>query len=190
MNALSPAREKAYPAPDFDEVFVSHHRSVYRAAYALLRDAGLAEDVTQDVFLKLYHHLETLVRGFAPDADREESLRAWLLRVAVNDARNVLRGRARAFAREERFVHETCGDFTSNALDVDYERRIEIESARRTLARIEEPMRSCLLLKQQGLTYREIAAALELNETSVGTYVARGRKGFARIYGKIGGQQR
>lgn len=187
MNALSPAREKR-AQPDFDAAFVSHHRSVYRAAFALLRDAGLAEDVTQDVFLKLYHHLETLVRGFAPDADRDESLRAWLLRVAINDARNVLRGRARTFAREEQFAQDACGDVATNALDIDYERRIEIEAARRALARIDEPMRSCLLLKQQGLTYREIAAALSLKETSVGTYVARGRKEFARIYGKIGGQ--
>jgi RNA polymerase sigma factor (sigma-70 family) len=176
-------------APDFDAAFVLHHRAVYRAAYALLRDAGLAEDVTQEVFLKLYHHLETLVRNFAPDADMNESLRAWLLRVAINDARNVIRGRARAAAREEKFVLDLSGDGLTDSLDLDYERRTEIDAARRALARIDEPMRSCLLLKQQGLTYREIAAALSLNEASVGSYVARGRREFARIYGKIGGRQ-
>jgi DNA-directed RNA polymerase specialized sigma24 family protein len=74
-------------------------------------------------------------------------------------------------------------------LDADYERRTEIEEARRALEKIEEPMRSCLLLKQQGLSYREIAATLSVNETYVGSLVARGRKEFARLYGKIGGRR-
>ena len=69
----------------------------------------------------------------------------------------------------------------------DYERRLEIEEARRALDKIKEPMRSCLLLKQQGLSYREIADTLSLKETNVGSLVARGRKHFARVYGKIGG---
>src|SRR5260221_6748652 len=38
------------------------------------------------------------------------------------------------------------------------------------------PMRSCLLLKQQGLSYREISQTLSIRETSVGSLVARGRK--------------
>jgi len=50
-------------------------------------------------------------------------------------------------------------------------------------------MRSCLLLKQQGLSYREIAQALSLNEANVGSLIARGRKEFARVYGKFGGRR-
>jgi RNA polymerase sigma-70 factor (ECF subfamily) len=50
-------------------------------------------------------------------------------------------------------------------------------------------MRSCLLLKQQGLSYREIADALSINEASVGSLIARARKEFARLYGKIGGRR-
>jgi len=42
------------------------------------------------------------------------------------------------------------------APEQDYERRLEIEEARRALDKIKEPMRSCLLLKQQGLSYREM----------------------------------
>jgi RNA polymerase sigma-70 factor (ECF subfamily) len=54
------------------------------------------------------------------------------------------------------------------------------------LEKVKEPMRSCLLLKQEGLSYKEIALALSLNESSVGTFVARGRKEFVRFFGKIG----
>jgi RNA polymerase sigma factor (sigma-70 family) len=165
----------------FDEAFMLHHRAVFRTARALVRDAALAEDVTQEVFLRLYKNLDS--------TPGEELLRAWLLRVTMNVARNTLRGQSRAVAREEEFAKraETTGWFTVEAPEEEYERRTEIEAARRALDKIKEPMRSALLLKQQGLTYREIAAALSVNEGNVGSLVARGRKEFVRFYGKIGG---
>ena len=166
---------------DFDEAFTLHHRAVYGAAYSLLRDTGLAEDVTQEVFLRLHGNRETAPRG--------ELLRPWLLRVALNLSYNALRGRTRAVVREEEFAKQSVGFAgASQSVDADFERRAEIEGARRALEKIDEPMRSCLLLKQQGLSYREIAAAVSVKEAYVGSLVARGRKEFARVYGKIGGR--
>ena len=89
-------------------------------------------------------------------------------------------------ARDTEYSQENYGAGWK-APEEDYERRLEIEEARRALDKIKEPMRSCLLLKQQGLSYREIAETLSLRETNVGSLVARGRKQFARVYGKIGG---
>ncbi|HWS85958.1 MAG TPA: sigma-70 family RNA polymerase sigma factor [Pyrinomonadaceae bacterium] len=174
--------QAAQAAPSFDEAFTLHHRAVFRAAYALVRDAGLAEDVTQEVFLKLYQHIGSL--------RNEEHVRPWLLRVASNTALNTIRSRGRAGAREEEFaVAATVGGSEPVGIEADYERRTEIEEARRALASIKEPMRSCLLLKQQGLSYREIAQTLNLNEANVGSLIARGRKEFTRVYGKIGGRR-
>ena len=167
----------------FDEAFTLHHRAVFRTARALVRDAGLAEDVTQEVFLRLYNHLDS--------TPGEELLKAWLLRVTMNVARNTLRGQSRAVAREDEFAKrsEDQGWFTQAAPEEEYERRVEIEEARRALDKIREPMRSALLLKQQGLSYKEIATALQLNEANVGSLIARGRKEFVRVYGKIGGSR-
>ena len=175
-------REAPRAAVSFDEAFTLHHRAVYRTAYSVVRDAGLAEDVTQEVFLKLHANMDASERG-------DELLRAWLLRVTLNVARNTIRGRSRAVTREDEFARSVgiSADGATPALDVDYERRAELDEARRALGRIKEPMRSCLVLKQQGLSYREIAGALSLNEASVGSLVARGRKEFVRLYGKIGG---
>ena len=164
----------------FDEAFTLHHRAVFRAARSVVRDAGLAEDVTQEVFLRLYRNLDS--------TPGEELLRAWLLRVTMNVALNLLRGQSRTTAREDEFAKmaETTQWF-AEAPEEEYERRAEIEEARRALDKIKEPMRSALLLKQQGLSYREIATALSLNEANVGSLIARGRKEFVRVYGKIGG---
>jgi RNA polymerase sigma-70 factor (ECF subfamily) len=173
----------AAATPSFEEAFTLHHRAVFRAAYALVRDSGLAEDVTQEVFLKLYQHMGSL--------RNEEHVRPWLLRVAANTALNTIRSRSRTGTREEEFwaTASAGGDSEPVGVEADYERRTEIEEARRSLAQVKEPMRSCLLLKQQGLSYREIAQALSLNEANVGSLIARGRKEFTRVYGKIGGRR-
>ena len=167
----------------FDEAFTLHHRAVFRAARALVRDVGLAEDVTQEVFLRLYRHLDS--------TPGEELLRAWLLRVTMNVARNTLRGQSRAIAREDEYAKraEATGWFIASAPDEDYENRSALGEARRALDKIKEPMRSALVLKQQGMSYREIAHALSLKETNVGSLIARGRREFIRHYGKIGGQK-
>lgn len=165
----------------FDEAFTLHHRAVYRTARAVVRDSALAEDVTQEVFLRLYRNLNA--------TPGEELLRAWLLRVTLNVARNTLRGQSRSMVRDNEYHKNTTESCSmTEAPEEDYERRMAIEEARRALDKIKEPMRSCLVLKQQGLSYREIATTLSLKETNVGSLVARGRKEFARVYGKIGGK--
>ena len=166
----------------FDEAFTLHHRAVFRTARAVVRDSALAEDVTQEVFLRLYRNLNS--------TPGEDLLRAWLLRVTLNVARNTLRGQSRSMVRDNEYQKSTNENgFFAEAPEEDYERRLAIEEARRALDKIKEPMRSCLLLKQQGLSYREIATSLSLKETNIGSLVARGRKEFARVYGKIGGKR-
>ena len=161
----------------FEEAFTLHHRTVFRAARSVVQDAGLAEDVTQEVFIRLYKHIDTL-----PNL---EMLRPWLIRVALNVAKNTLRGNIRANTRDENYVKETV-DNSIFSVESEYEQKSEVSEINRALNKVKEPLRSCLVLKQQGLSYREIAESLSLNETSIGTYVARARAEFLRFYGKVG----
>src|SRR5688572_4835422 len=55
----------------FDEVFTLHHRAVFATARSVVRDTTLAEEISQEVFLKLYRHFDTKPNG--------ELLRPWLL---------------------------------------------------------------------------------------------------------------
>ncbi len=161
----------------FEEAFTLHHRTVFRAARSVVQDAGLAEDVTQEVFIRLYKHIDTL-----PNL---EMLRPWLIRVALNVAKNTLRGNIRANTRDENYVKETVSNSVFS-VESEYEQKSEVSEINRALNKVKEPLRSCLVLKQQGLSYREIAESLSLNETSIGTYVARARAEFMRFYGKVG----
>lgn len=161
----------------FDEAFTLHHRTVFRTARSVVQDAGLAEDVTQEVFLRLYHNMDSILD--------DEMLRPWLIRVAINVARNTLRTKFRANTRDENYVKEN-EEHSVFSVETDFEQREQLSEVNRALNKVKEPLRSCLILKQQGLSYKEIAESLQLNETSIGQFVARGRKEFARFYGKIG----
>ncbi len=162
---------------EFDEAFTLHHRTVFRVARSVVQDCSLAEDVTQEVFIRLYKHKDSLADG--------EMLRPWLIRVALNVARNTVRGNIRANTRDENYVKEIVENSVLS-VETEYEQQSGISEINRALGRIKEPLRSCLVLKQQGLSYREIAQSLSLNEGSIGTFVARARQEFMRFYGKAG----
>ena len=172
-SATAAAKDKI----GFDEAFALHHRTVYRAARSVVHDAALAEDVTQETFLRLYKNQDSI-------ADNE-MLRPWLIRVAINVAKNTIRGNIRANTRDENYVKE-AGDTTVCSVEIDYEEYAGVNEIYRALNKVKEPLRSCLMLKQQGLSYKEIASSLDLNEGSIGTFIARARQEFSRYYGKLG----
>lgn len=179
LDVMSEESATAKEVIVFDEAFTLHNRTVFRAACAVVHDAGLAEDITQEVFIRLYRNLESITD--------EEMLKPWLIRVAINLAKNTIRGKARANVREENYVLANP-ERSSPSADNELERGETVKEVRAALGKVKEPLRSCLILKQQGLTYREIAESLSLTETSIGTYIARGKKEFVRFYGKIGGE--
>lgn len=160
---------------EFEEAFSLHHRTVFRAARSVLQDAALAEDVTQEVFIRLYNHQDSIQNA--------EMLRPWLIRVALNLAKNTIRGNIRANTRDENYVKESVEN-SIYSVESEFEQASEVNEIRKALNKVKEPLRSCLVLKQQGLSYKEIAESLSLNETSIGTYVARARAEFMRFYGK------
>ena len=73
--------------PPLEQVMAQYANSVYAAAYSLLKNKQDAEDVVQDTFMKYYAR----TRVFAS----AEHLRAWLLRLAINRAKDLLRSASR-----------------------------------------------------------------------------------------------
>lgn len=67
---------------EFNTTVETYMDTLYRTALNYLRDSGAAEDVCQEVFLRLYRR--------SPSFDSEEHKRYWLLHVAVNECRRVL----------------------------------------------------------------------------------------------------
>ncbi len=129
---------------------------IFRVAYSALRRREDAEDVMQDVLLKLY-------RADRP-FDSEEHRKAWLIRVAVNESRKAARRYRRAAPLEE--LPETA------AFDRSEDRELFL-----AVMALPEKYRTAVYLHYyEGYSVREVAALTGSRESTVQTRLARARE--------------
>jgi RNA polymerase sigma factor (sigma-70 family) len=155
----------------FVVLFDAHFHRVFRFLDRVSGDPDLAADIAQEAFVKLYD------RGSLPD--RPE---AWLISVSMNLFRN-----ARSTgSRRLRLMTRARGEAVhSDPLPTPEESSSAAESGRRVrraIDRLPERERNLLLLQAEGYSYRDIAEVLELNESSIGTLLARARVLFREAY--------
>ena len=135
-----------------------HSRAVYRLAHRMTGNPQDAEDVVQETFLKLFRHLDS--------GGDTRNIRGWLFTVAAHAARDRQRARRRWIpwlpAHEPHVQPASMRDEDGR-----------LKQARAALGRLPERDRRLLLLRAQGLSYREIADAAGIRPGSVGRLLAR-----------------
>lgn len=159
----------------FETLFHRHYDRVYGLLFRLVGNRVEAEDLTQEVFLKLHQYAFTKNR-FSPQ--REHNLGAWLYRVATNMGYNAIRGRKRRWQRNMILVPDAQG---GNA-EHEVERREQKTAVRRALARLPERQVQLLLMRQMGFSYVECADACGVAPGSVGTLLTRAAQAFRKAY--------
>jgi RNA polymerase sigma-70 factor, ECF subfamily len=158
-------RVRAREADAFENLYDRYHAMVYGIALRVLGDAGSAEDVTQNVFLKIWS---------APDAFRSGNLDGWLARVARNRAIDVLRSRK---LRSENELSESIPDDAT--LEQTAMTRIDGQLARAAMNQLGDDQRSLLELGFfDGMTHDAIARKTGI---PLGTVKTRIRSGLRRL---------
>jgi RNA polymerase sigma factor (sigma-70 family) len=144
---------------DLEQVFRTAYPRVVAVAGRVLGSADGAEDVAQEVFL-----------SFARTAVPAGEAPAWLSVAAAHTALNHLRSGRRRATREETAAgaDPTVPDVADDVVTLDERRRV-----RAALARLPRRQAVALVLRHSGLSYAEVAAALDLSPGSVGTTVRR-----------------
>ncbi|MGY1603169.1 sigma-70 family RNA polymerase sigma factor [Geodermatophilus sp. SYSU D00815] len=146
--------------PDLEQVFRADYPRVVGVAARVLGDRDAAEDVAQEVFL-------AFGRSSVPAAEAA----GWLSVAAAHTALNHLRSGRRRAAREE----AAADGRPPVAPDVadDVVARFEHGRVRAALARLPRKQAVALVLRHSGLSYADVAAALDLSPGSVGTTIRR-----------------
>ena len=155
----------------FEDTAQRYQQRVYSFARYLLANREEAEDVTQEVLLRLWRHRQGV---------DEERLGSWLLRVTRNACYDLLRkrrsetaaGLAPGFEDEAEEVASREPDPQSRAAASGFRRRLLA-----ALGEIGEPYKSVVILREvQGLSHREISEILGIPEVTVRVHLHRGRR--------------
>jgi RNA polymerase sigma factor (sigma-70 family) len=158
----------------FEALFREHYPRIVSLLTRLTGDRGQAEEIAADTFAKLARRSFL----FAGHAD----VTAWVYRVAANAGLDALRADARRRKKEEAAGRERLrSGRETGALDLllREERGAQV---RVVLAGLKTRDAQILLLRSEGVAYREIAQALGVAASSVGTILARAEREFERRY--------
>ena len=166
----------------FDEVYERFSALVFQVARRMTGDEALAEDLSQEIFIRIFRYLENF-KG-------RSSLKTWVYRVSINCCRARLgrRSRRRRFfvdVEDERLDEVPA---PAEGTEARLERREAAETIGRALALLPLQFREAVVLRDiSGLAYDEIAAALGVRIGTVRSRIARGRDRLRRLVIEGGG---
>jgi RNA polymerase sigma-70 factor (ECF subfamily) len=163
----------------FDLLVLRYQHKVVKLVARLLRDPTEAEDVAQEAFIKAYRALGSF-RG-------DSAFYTWLYRIAVNTARNTMASRQRRpidyeadlseteqSAVESRMRHTDTPEATVLSDEIH-------ETVNRAVAELPEDLRTAIILREvEGLSYEEIAAAMDCPVGTVRSRIFRAREAIDR----------
>lgn len=158
----------------FRRLVHKHQRQMFALAYSLLGNSAEAEDVVQEVFIKLWEHLSGLEKS---------RVKPWLLRVTRNACLDLLRRRRYSQAYAVSVVNGGHATETTTPLDElttsDLGHRL-----RDAIRELEEPFQSLIVLRElQDLNYHEIGQVLDLSDAQVKVYLHRARRKLRQALG-------
>jgi len=157
-------------------------RKVFNVAYKFVGKHDEAEDLTQDIFLKIFKSLATF--------DRRANFQTWLISVS----RNLCIDHYRSIRKERETIDRDVDADNLSPTSHEpgpmaaLEHRDRVTLLRQALAKLPDTLRTAVLMRDiQEMSYQEIADALHLPEGTVKSRINRGRTELARYVKKLGG---
>jgi RNA polymerase sigma-70 factor (ECF subfamily) len=164
----------------WEAIVKQHWRKVFNVAYKFVGKHDEAEDLTQDIFLKIFKSLHTF--------DRRANFQTWLISVS----RNLCIDHYRSVRKERETIDRdiNAADLAPASHDVGPYKELEHNDQRailrRALEHLPPTLRTAVLLRDiRALSYQEIADKLGLPEGTVKSRINRGRLELARQIGRI-----
>lgn len=169
------ASDQGDPSLDIEALLEGHWGRVYGVVLRLTGDPQEAEDLALEAFWRLYREPPAAL----------DNLAGWLYRVASNLGLNALRASKRRAYYETESALDSALESTLTDPELQVERRLERQQVRGVLAQMKSRDAQLLVLRHAGLSYAEVADALGLAASSIGTLLARAEADFEARYRKL-----
>ena len=168
----------------WDAIVKQYWRKVFNVAYKFVGKHDEAEDLTQDIFLKIFKSLDTF--------DRRANFQTWLISIS----RNLCIDHYRSVRKERETIDRDVdtSDLSPQSHDpgpvAALEQRDRVALLREAMTALPETLRTAVLMRDiQELSYQEIADQLRLPEGTVKSRINRGRTELARQIRKLRGDE-
>lgn len=157
-----------------DELMREYGKDVWNFAYFLTRQRELADDIVQDVFVKVYERLYDF-RG-------QSSIKTWLLAITRNQARDALRS---AWLRKVTLLPAWLERDVQKSAEHEWLDKMDTEQVWKTVLDLPRKLKEVLLLSAHyGFTMKEIAEMLSITEGTVKSRLHRARAAVNRKWAK------
>lgn len=171
-------RARAGDGTAWEDIVTAFSRRIFNLAYRFTSSAEAAEDLTQEVFIRVYRSLEQ----YDP---KQGDLANWLMRLARNLIIDDYRHRAR---NPQNSMADAVDDHTyhlravGNSAHKEMERKELAHQVQQGIDKLPEDLRTCVILRDiEELTYQEIVDVLQIPEGTVKSRINRGRIELAKI---------
>lgn len=180
-DALLVERVKQGDQRAFALLVAKYERRVQRLLSRLVRDSAEIEDVTQEAFIKAYRAL--------PQFRGESAFYTWLYRIAINTAKNYLATKSRRPVTVGEFQGADDGEFfdlgdvveDNNTPDAVLHSRQVAEAVNAAIGALPEDLKAAITLREiEGLSYEEIAQAMDCPIGTVRSRIFRAREAIAQ----------
>jgi len=151
----------------FEDVYKASSSFVYNVAYRIVNNREDALEVAQEVFLTIHDKLKSF--------RFESSFKTWAYRITANTAINFAKknARTRTVAFEEAYGEGAVASEVHTQMDREHQNKL----VEKLLAELNPDQRACVVLRDiQGLSYEEIAEALNININTVRSRLKRSRE--------------
>lgn len=168
----------------WDAIVRQYWRKVFNVAYKFVGKHDEAEDLTQDIFLKIFKSLDTF--------DRRANFQTWLISIS----RNLCIDHYRSVRKERETIDRgvDANELTPVSKEpgpvAALEQRDRVVLLRQAMSALPDTLRTAVLMRDiQEMSYQEIADALHLPEGTVKSRINRGRTELARQVRKLRGEE-
>ncbi len=176
---------KDFSENTYKELFECHHKKVFNISLNIVHSIEDAEDITQEVFIEVYHSISTF--------KEQSSVSTWLYRIAVNKSLDFLRSKKRKkrFAFFTQLFHPQTGEPLQEVSHFDHP-GIALENKERTallynaIDKLSDNQKTAFILSQiESLPQKEIAGVMELSEKAIESLVQRAKGNLRQQLGKL-----
>jgi len=163
-------------AEAFEKIYKVASAFVYTIALRITNNQDDAEDVTQEVFIKVYKNLGKF--------RFHSSFKTWIYRIAVNTAINTCRGKSKEMGRRDEEIEDITdmNQYPAQVIETACDNKANEKNIFSLLKILNPDQRACIVLREiEGLNYKEIAEVLKVKINTVRSRLKRAREALLAI---------